>query len=99
MWCEKNGVCSGVNLLGRSGSLCRLLLVACCLLLVACCLLLVAKNCAGRTGVCQVLCNTFMRFVMRKCVTVIGALFCHQYIVYHGLAGISSFYARKSGLL
>ena len=23
--------------------------------LVACCLLLVAKNCAGRTGVCQVL--------------------------------------------
>ena len=35
----------------------------------------------GRVIVCQVLCAIFMRFVMRKCVTVIDVLICHQYIV------------------
>lgn len=44
-------------------------------------LLLVAKICVGRVIVYQVLCAAFMRFVMRKCVTVIGALICHQYRV------------------
>lgn len=65
-------ICVYSSLLGYRKPLCRF---------VACCLLLVAKNCVGCVIVCQVLCAAFMRFIMRKCVTVIGAFICHQYRV------------------
>ncbi|EMB35674.1 hypothetical protein HMPREF9735_02384 [Treponema denticola ATCC 33521] len=74
---------------------CCLLLVACCLLLVACCLLLVAKNCVRHTAACQVLCFTFIRFLVRMVVAAVGAFqaFFYHYLHYSPfLCGFQCFF-------
>ena len=81
--------------------LCCLLLVACCLLLVACCLLLVAKNCVGHTAACQVLCFTFIRFLVRMVVAAVGAFqaFFYHYLHYSPfLCGFQCFFLKYTGI-